>query len=132
MLGYMLSRGIRRSALLVALVWLTLSSPVAAAARKHPPLVNLTVLVTDHATHKPVFQAHLTLQFRDPHSRFGKVISYSAKTDLQGEYKFSFIPMEAVYLIVTASRHQTLGKTFQVTQDNQVISVELRRPQPLR
>ena len=126
----MRSRNIKWPALSTALVWLALSAP--AVARKQPPLVNLTVLVTDHATHKPVFQAHLTLQFRDPHSRFGKVISYSAKTNLQGEYKFNFIPMETVYLIVTASKHQTLGNSSQITQDNQVIHVELRRPQPLR
>ncbi|MGH9376181.1 MAG: hypothetical protein ACRD22_10980 [Terriglobia bacterium] len=100
--------------------------------RKRPPLTNLTVLVTDHATHKPIFQAHLTLEFRDPRSRLGKVISYSAKTNLQGEYRFEFIPMENVYIIVTSPDHETLGKTFQITENNQVVRLELRKPQPLR
>ena len=100
--------------------------------RKQPPLTSLTVLITDHSTHKPIFQAHITLQFRDPKSRLGNVISYSAKTNLKGQYKFEFIPMEAIYLIVTSPNHQTLGKSFQISQNDQLIHLELRKPQPLR
>jgi len=126
------SRNIKWTALCAALAGLALLFPSHAIARRQPPVTNLTVLVIEQSSHKPIFQAHLTLQFRDPKSRLGKVISYSAKTNLQGEYKFNFIPKEAVFLIVTAPNHQTLGKRFQVAQDNQLIQVELRRPQPLR
>ncbi len=108
---------------------------IPAVALRHKPkpaLTNLIVLVTDHVSHKPIFQAHLTLQFRDPNSRLGKVISYTAKTDLKGEYKFNFIPMERIYLIVTDPVHQTFGGRFQITRNNQVIRVRLRKPQPLR
>lgn len=86
----------------------------------------------DHATKKPIFQAHLTLQFRDPKSRSGNLVSYSAKTNMEGAYKFEFIPMEGVYLIVTSPDHQTLGKTFQVNRIDQIVHLELRKPQPLR
>lgn len=103
-----------------------------ATSRKHPPLTTVYVLVNDAITNKPIFQARLTLQFRDPDSRLGKTISYSAKTDLQGKYKFSFIPMGAVYLVVTAQDHQTFGRQFQITKDNQTLAVKLRKPQPLR
>jgi hypothetical protein len=103
-----------------------------AQARNHPPLTNVIVLVTDAPTNKPVFQARLTLEFRDPESRRGKTISFSAKTDLQGKYRFTFIPMEPVLLLVTDPNHQTFGQQYQITRQNQLLKVSLRRPQPLR
>jgi hypothetical protein len=103
-----------------------------AQARSRPPLTNVIVLVTDTPTNKPVFQARLTLEFRDPESRRGKIMSFSAKTDLQGKYRFTFIPMGPVLLLVTDPNHQSFGKQFQITRQNQLLKVSLRRPQPLR
>lgn len=103
-----------------------------AAPSDHPSLTDVTVSVTEAGTGKPIFQARLTLRFRDPDSHWGKVISYSAKTDMHGKYKFSFIPMETVVLDVTAPKHQTFGKKFQITQEHQVLEVKLKKPQPLR
>ncbi len=120
------------AAILTMLLWVIVGFSSPAVGRKRPPLTSLTVIVTDYSTHKPVFQARLTLEFVDPKSRLGHVISYSTKTDLQGKYKFEFIPMEKVYLIVTSPDHQTLGKTFQVTENNPLIRLALRKPQPLR
>jgi hypothetical protein len=104
----------------------------AAVPASGPPLTNVTVVVTDAVTHQPIFQAHLTLQFREPQSRRHKMDSYSAKTDLHGMYKFTFIPMEQVVLIVTDPNHQSFGRQFQITHANQEIRVTLLRPQPLR
>ncbi|MGH9354754.1 MAG: hypothetical protein ACRD10_01325, partial [Terriglobia bacterium] len=59
-------------------------------------------------------------------------VSYSAKTNMDGAYKFEFIPMESVYLIVTSDNHQTLGKAFRVNRIGQIVHLQLRRPQPLR
>lgn len=115
-----------------ALLVVVITLPAGALARKHPPLTTVNVLVTDAGTHKPVFQADLTLEFRDPQSRLGKTISLSAKTDLQGTYKFTFIPMETVLLVVTARNHQSFGKQYQITRPGQTIEVVLRPPQPLR
>lgn len=106
--------------------------PLQASPRKHPPVTDLTIVVTDAANHKPVFQARLTLSFRDPDSRIGSSVSYNAKTDAQGKYTFSFIPMEPVVVVVTAPDHQSFGQKFDVTQANQTIKVELNPPQPLR
>ncbi len=103
-----------------------------AAPRKHPPLTTVTVVVTDAASEKPIFQARLTLEFRDPDSRRGKTLSYSAKTDINGKYKFNFIPMEPILVVVTAPDHQSFGRQFQITQQDQVIHIKLRKPQPLR
>jgi hypothetical protein len=104
----------------------------AAAEARNTPVTDVVVQVTDASTHKPVFQAQLTLAFRDPQSRTGKTISFTAKTNLRGEYKFTFIPMETVDLYVTDPDHQSFGRRFLISQQNQVIRVELRRPQPLR
>lgn len=115
-----------------AVILLYAALPLQASPRKHPPVTDLTIVVTDATNHKPVFQARLTLSFRDPDSRIGSSVSYNAKTDAQGKYTFSFIPMEPVVVVVTAPNHQSFGKKFDVTQANQTIKVELNPPQPLR
>lgn len=123
---------IRWVALRTAVILACVALPLQALPRKHPPVTNLTVVVTDATNRKPVFQARLTLSFRDPDSRLGSTISYNAKTSIQGKYTFSFIPMEPIVLVVTAPNHQTFGQKFDVTQANQVIKVQLKPPQPLR
>lgn len=110
----------------------TFTAAAQAAPRKHPPVTRVTVLVTDKATQKPVFQARLTLSFRDPDSYTGSSLTYSAKTDMQGKYMFSFIPMEPVMLVVTAPDHQTFGQQFDITRAGQTLHVQLNPPQPLR
>jgi len=96
---------------------------------------NLTVVVKDAETDQPISQARLTLQFREPGKKFKPKIahhlSFSAKTNNQGRYRFTQIPKGPVHLIVTADRHQALGKDFDVEKDNQVLEVELKKPQPL-
>lgn len=119
--------------LIALLSVVTCAAVVAGAmARARPPLTDVIIVVQDAVSHKPVFQARLTLQFRDPQSRRGKTISFNAKTNLQGKYKFTFIPMEPIVLFVTDANHQTFGRNFQITRQNQVILVKLRPPQPLR
>lgn len=96
---------------------------------------NLHVVVKDSETGQPVYQARLTLQFHEPGSKKKlkrpKMLSYSAKTNSQGRYRFQNIPMGAVRLMVTADQHQSFGKDFEVEQENQVIEVKLKKPQPL-
>lgn len=117
----------------LACVWgLILGAPVTSGA---VDLTSVTVLVKDAETGKPVHQAHLTLEFRqsgDPAKlKRPKFLSYSAKTNPQGRYRFVDIPKGAVRLIVTAERHQALSKNFEVNEDNPVLEVNLKRPQPL-
>ncbi|MGH9354733.1 MAG: hypothetical protein ACRD10_01220, partial [Terriglobia bacterium] len=71
---------------ILALVSVAIAFPFRMLGRKPPPVTTLTVVVVDHATKKPIFQAHLTLQFRDPKSRLGSLVSYSAKTNMDGAY----------------------------------------------
>jgi uncharacterized GH25 family protein len=97
--------------------------------------VNMIVLVKEADTGQPISQAHLTLQFAEPGSRarFGKAnkITYNAKTDTQGRYKFVGINKGTIILTVTEPGHQTYGKQLQLESDNQVFEVKLKKPQPL-
>lgn len=96
---------------------------------------SLTVVVKEADTNEPINQAHLTLQFRVPGDqsklKLPKHFAFSAKTNTQGRYRFTNIPKGTIRLVVTADRHQSFGKDFEVTEDNQVIEVKLKRPQPL-
>ncbi len=96
---------------------------------------NFTVVVKEKSDGEPIANAQLTMTFHLPGGmrRFGKSkkISYSAKTNAQGKYKFTNIPKGTILLMVTAPHHQSFGKEFELEKDNQVIEVELRKPQPL-
>lgn len=100
-----------------------------------PERTNVFVEVKDAATDKPLANAHLTLRFHEPGDpaklRRGKTFSYSAKTNPQGRYKFTHIPKGTIHVIVTAERHQSFGQDFELEQDDQVIEVKLKKPQPL-
>jgi hypothetical protein len=90
----------------------------------------LTVVVKEADSGDPVSQARLTLIFQQP-GRLHRSISYSAKTNAQGRYRFTSIPKGIVHLVVTADHHQTYGKDIELEEDNQVVEVKLKKPQPL-
>jgi hypothetical protein len=91
---------------------------------------SLTIVVKEADTGDPISQARLTLTFQQQ-GRLHRTISYSAKTSAQGRYRFTNVPKGTVVLLVTAERHQSLGKEIEVEEDNQVIEVKLKKPQPL-
>ncbi|MGB7590732.1 MAG: carboxypeptidase-like regulatory domain-containing protein [Terriglobia bacterium] len=91
---------------------------------------SLTVVVKDADTGDPMSQARLTLTFHQQ-GKLHRSITYSAKTNAQGRYRFTNIPKGTVRLLVTAERHQSFGKEMEVEEDNQVIEVKLKKPQPL-
>jgi hypothetical protein len=96
---------------------------------------NVTVVVTDAQTGQPINQARLTLEFTEPGDpsklKRSKKLSYSAKTNAQGHYKFPSLPKGTIRLIVTAERHQTFSEEFELEKEDQVIEVKLKKPQPL-
>jgi hypothetical protein len=107
----------------------------AAARAKDPELLSVNVLVKDAQGDQPVAFARLTLQYRKDGGTLklghGKTISLSAKTNLQGRYKFVNIPKGTIRLMVIADRRQTYGQEIELEEDNQVIEVKLRKPQEL-
>jgi hypothetical protein len=88
------------------------------------------VQVNDAKTGEPIYQAHLTLRFRDPGGFMHrtKIISYTAKTNKDGRTQFPVVPMGTITLMVTAPDHNTFGKEFEITKENQVIEVKLQKP----
>ena len=94
----------------------------------------LTVLVKDDATGKPIRNARLTLRFKSSGKgkfRRSKKLSWSAKTNSKGRYRFTYVQKGRVVLMVTAQHYQTFGKEYEVYDDNSVIEVSLKKPQPL-
>jgi uncharacterized protein (DUF58 family) len=111
-----------------------LGIPTQAQSEEKGP-TSLTVVVTNAETGQPINQARLTLEFTEPGDpaklRRSKKLSYSAKTNTQGRYKFPSIPMGTIRLIVTAERRQTFSKEFELEKETQIIEVKLKKPQPL-
>ncbi|MFB3920289.1 MAG: carboxypeptidase-like regulatory domain-containing protein [Terriglobia bacterium] len=88
--------------------------------------------VKDAASDQPLPNARLTLIFKEPRKlKRDKGHSFSAKTNPQGRYKFVLIPKGTVRLVVTAERHQSFGQDFEIEEDNPVLEVKLKKPQPL-
>ena len=118
---------------LSACVLIGLLAPLA-TADDSSDRADITVVVKDAETDKPLMNARLTLQFREGGGlvRFkrSKKISYSAKTNPEGRYKFTRIPKGTIRLLVTADHHQAFGKEYDLEKD-EVIEVKLRKPQPL-
>ena len=95
---------------------------------------NVTVLVTSEKTGKPIRNARLTLRFGKSGKKIRKGLrrrSWSAKTNSKGSYRFTYVPKGRIVLLVTAENHQSLGKEFEVYDDEATIEVRLKKPQPL-
>ena len=101
--------------------------PISLAAE---PMTTVHVQVNDAKTGEPIFQAHLTLRYRvqGGFMRRSKIISYTAKTDKNGKTQFPVVPKGTITLMVTAPDHNTFGKEFDITKDNQLIEVKLQKP----
>ena len=115
-----------RLAIIFAVVFV-FGIPVKVAAAR---LTTVNIQVNDAKTGDPIYQAHLTLRYRVPgrFMRRTKIVSYTAKTDKDGKSKFPVVPLGAITLMVTAPDHNTFGKEFQITKDNQLIEVKLQKP----
>jgi hypothetical protein len=104
-----------------------IGAPVRLAAAQ---MTTVRVQVNDAKTGEPIYQARLTLRYRVPgrFMRRTKIISYTGKTDKDGKSKFPVVPLGPITLMVTAPDHNTFGKEFDITKDNQLIEVKLQKP----
>jgi len=133
MLGYVGKKGFIAGSLLAVSVFLAGSaSPCRADS---PDRTNVNVVVTEAETGEPIFQARLTLQFKESRSALklkrDKRYTFTSKTNAQGRFKFTDIPKGTIRLMVTAERRQSYGEELELVEDDQVIEVKLRKPQPL-
>jgi len=116
----------------LALLTVVALLPSSALRAADVPTTNVNILVTDAETGQPISQARLTLQFEEQGRKVHvtpKIISLSAKTNVQGRYRFVGIPRGSIRVLVIADRHQTANKEFQVDRDNPLFEVKLRKPQ---
>ena len=108
---------------------IVLSCGVFNSAQQQPvPELSLNIAVKDAETGEAISQASLTLTFKT--GKLHRVVTYGAKSDAQGHYRYTNIPKGTVKLIVTATRHQSFGKEIELEQDDQSIEVKLKKPQP--
>lgn len=119
------SRWVRSGVILAAV--LAICMPISLAASR---MTTVRVQVNDAKTGEPIYQAHLTLRYRvqGGFMRRSKIISYTAKTDKNGKGQFPVVPMGTITLMVTAPDHNTFGKEFKITKEEQLIKVELQKP----
>jgi len=118
-----------RPATWICIGMVILLSGVASNSAQQPPTpeFSFNVVVKEAETGEVMSQARLTLTFKS--GKLHRVVSYGAKTNAQGQYRFTNIPMGTVHLFVTAERHQSFGKEIELEQDNQTIEVKLKKPQ---
>lgn len=119
------NRLVRAGVILAAVVAICMPINLAAAR-----MTTVLVQVNDAKSGEPIYQAHLTLRYREQGGfmRHSKVISYTAKTDKNGKTQFPVVPMGTITLMVTAPDHNTFGKEFEIIKDKQLIKVELQKP----
>lgn len=119
------SRLVGSGVILAAVV--AICMPISLAAAR---ITTVNVQVNDAKTGEPIYQAHLTLRYREQGGfmRRSRIISYTAKTDKNGKGQFPVVPMGSITLMVTAPDHNTFGKEFEISKDNQLIKVELQKP----
>lgn len=117
------------AALFAAVVSAGMPSRLAAAT----DMTTVHVQVNDAQTGDPIYQARLTLRFRESgrFMRRSKIISYTSKTDKNGKAQIPVVPMGTITLMVTAPDHNTFGKEFEITKQNQKIEVKLQKPHPV-
>jgi len=126
----MLSRNNARLRTSIVMVVALVFFPGLCRTQQKPPTpeFSLSVVVREAETGNPMSQARLTLTFKS--GKLRRTVSYGAKTNAQGRYRFTGIPKGTVLLSVTAEHRQSYGKEFELEQDNQEIEVKLKKPQP--
>ena len=112
----------------VGIVILLSCGRCSAAQQPPTPEFSFNVAVKAAETDEPISQARVTLTFKT--GKLHRVVSYGAKTNAQGQYRFTNIPKGTVHLFVTAESRQSFGKEIELEQDNQSIEVKLKKPQP--
>jgi hypothetical protein len=121
-----------RGVIVLLIVFATSLALAGIGRAEEPELVSVNVFVKDATSDQPIAFARLTLQYqKEAKMKRDKTISLSAKTNTQGRYKFVNIPKGTVRLMVIADQRQTYGQEIEIEQDNQLIEVKLRKPQPL-
>ena len=101
--------------------------PVAAADKE---FTDVKVVVTDAQKGSPIARAAVTLKFIRGKNIFRKKdrAEWDVRTNSQGQVAVPAIPAGKLRVLVVAKGYQTFGEDFDVSGDQQTISVKLGRP----
>jgi len=117
-----------RVGICVGVAFLLIGGVCEAAQQQPIPEISFTVEVKESDTGEAISQARLTITFKS--GKLHRTVTYGAKTNAQGKYRFTDIPKGTIHLFVTAEHRQSYGKEIELEEDNQVIEVKLKKPQP--
>lgn len=110
------------------LVSLLIATPMFAA-----DLTRLEIHVTSQTGH-PVDRASVVVKFVDGRSavKFGAKIrkEWDVKTSQEGVVKIPPIPKGKILFQVRADNYQTFGETYDIQDDEKIVEIKLKPPQP--
>ena len=112
---------------LFAAVLLVAVLPAVAADR-----TRLTIHITNKES-KPVGNASVIVRFKhglNPIKMSKIQTSWELRTSQEGVAKIPSIPKGSVLVQVIAKNYQTFGETFDITEDEHTIEIQLNPPQP--
>jgi 5-hydroxyisourate hydrolase-like protein (transthyretin family) len=94
-------------------------------------MTKLTVQVNSAVSGKPVDQATVIIRFKHGIGVNLKKIqtTWETKTNQQGNVTIPAISRGEITVQIIAKDFQTFGEVYQLTDDNQTVSIKLNRPQ---
>lgn len=91
--------------------------------------VTIHIEVTAGEKEKPVEAASVYVRYTEPHKlRHDQKVEMNVKTTPQGKARVPLVPRGTVLIQVIADGWKTFGKTFEITEDEQVIKIHLDKP----
>lgn len=124
---------VRVNAMALSGAALVLAAAVGPVRAEESSLAEVHVIVKEADTGQPIENAQITVQFRENPGKLkrARTITLTAKTNAQGKCRVPLVPKGTIRLLVTAERRQSFGREYEIAEDEPVIEVALRRPQPL-
>lgn len=96
-------------------------------------LTKLEIHVTNQVGH-PLDNASVVVKFVEGRSKvkFGAKIrkEWDLKTSQEGVVKVPAIPKGAILIQVRADNYQTFGQTLEIREDEKLVEIKLKPPQP--
>jgi hypothetical protein len=91
--------------------------------------VTIHIEVTGGEKDKPIDGASVYVRFTEPRKlRSDRKVEMDVKTTPQGKARVPYVPRGKVIIQVVAEGWKTFGKTFDITEDEQVIKIHLDKP----
>ena len=105
------------------------SPPAKTNGAQAPAPVTIHIEVTAGEKNKPVEAASVYVRYSEPRKfKSAHQVEMNVKTTPEGKARVPYVPRGTVIIQVVAEGWKTFGKTFEITDDDQVIKIHLDRP----